>query len=41
MEVVLSFDGGEDMGKSKRRDILPDDLDGNVDYGEVMDYFPG
>ena len=28
LEVVLSFDGGEDVG-------IPDDLDGNVDYGKV------
>ncbi len=32
VEVVLSFDGGEDVGKSERCDILPDELEGSLDF---------
>ena len=36
MEVVLSFDGGEDVGEFDRRDILPDEImEVRVDFRSV------
>ena len=32
VEVVLSFDRGEEVGKFERLDILPDDMEGSVDF---------
>ncbi len=35
VEVVLLFDGGEDMGEFDQRDILPELLEVRVDFGSV------
>ncbi len=35
MEVVLSFDWGEDVGEFDRHDILPDEMEVRVDFGSV------
>ncbi len=35
MDVVLSFDGGEEIGKFQRRDILPDAMEVRVDFRSV------
>ncbi len=35
MEVVLSFNGGEDVGKFQRRNILPDAMEVRVDVRSV------
>ena len=35
VEVVLSFDEGEDVGEFDRRDILPELLEVRFDFGSV------